>query len=201
MSPSDNSRNFDIRQVKHELQDIIQGNDREEQENLIQATARFLRRSKTAGTESQKIEYSKEQETKSLVSFIYSNKLWYSSKINDDNKIGEGAEQKVYYDPGNGTVIKLNESIYFSHWEDYFYNLLLHNYFFPAIKYILRGFITKNDTLYAVVEQPFVKATDHINLDNVKEFLVQNGFENTRNNDYYHKDLGIILEDTCMMKM
>jgi len=29
----------------------------------------------------------------------------------------------------------------------------------------------------------------------VKAFLQQNGFENTRNNDYYNPFLGIILED------
>jgi len=34
-----------------------------------------------------------------------------------------------------------------------------------------------------------------IKLSDVKEFLTSNGFENTRNHDYYHPELGIILED------
>ena len=38
----------------------------------------------------------------------------------------------------------------------------------------------KNNTLYAIVEQLFVKATAHIDLDDVKEFLKQNGFENKK---------------------
>ena len=44
-------------------------------------------------------------------------------------------------------------------------------------------------------EQPFVKANQHTNLNQVKEFMIANGFQNTRNHDYYNPDLGIILED------
>lgn len=32
-------------------------------------------------------------------------------------------------------------------------------------------------------------------LEQVKIFLTQNGFENNRNNDYYNPELGIVLED------
>ena len=63
------------------------------------------------------------------------------------------------------------------------------------IRYTLSGFLIKSKVLYAVVEQPFVRATDIVDIAHVKAFLAQNGFENTRNNDYYHKYLGIILED------
>ena len=49
--------------------------------------------------------------------------------------------------------------------------------------------------LYAVVEQPFVKATDKTDLDKVRTFLENNGFTNIRNNDYQNDYLGIILED------
>jgi hypothetical protein len=49
--------------------------------------------------------------------------------------------------------------------------------------------------LYAVVEQPFIKSDQNTVLENVKSFLDENGFENTRNNDYFNPDLGIILED------
>jgi hypothetical protein len=46
-----------------------------------------------------------------------------------------------------------------------------------------------------VVKQAFVLSTEPTNLENVKVFLLANGFVNTRNNDYYHPDLGLILED------
>lgn len=49
--------------------------------------------------------------------------------------------------------------------------------------------------MYAVVQQYFVKSTSITDLEQVKSFLVQNGFTNNRNNDYINYDLGIILED------
>jgi len=181
--------------VKHELQNIIQGNGGKGEESLIQTISHHLRRSEESSASAQEMEFSKEQETKNLTVFIERNNLWYKGDIKEEDKIGEGAEQKVFYNPEKETVIKLNDSIFFSSWKDYFDNLLLHNYFFPVSKYTLLGFYIINYTLYAVVEQAFIKATEHIDLENVKEFLKQNGFENTKNNDYYNKYLGIILED------
>lgn len=49
--------------------------------------------------------------------------------------------------------------------------------------------------MYAVVVQPFVKATQKTDLSKVKQFMQENGFINNRNNDYYNPELGIILED------
>lgn len=38
-------------------------------------------------------------------------------------------------------------------------------------------------------------ATEKTDLRNVKSFLENSGFMNKKNNDYYHPELGIILED------
>jgi hypothetical protein len=99
-------------------------------------------------------------------------------------------------------LLKLNQNwafsgltIYYTTWLDYFYNLLLNNYFFPDTAYNLKGFYIQEKTLYAVVQQPFIKANLPTDLKLVKEFMASNGFENTRNNDYYNATLGIILED------
>jgi Serine/Threonine/Tyrosine Kinase found in polyvalent proteins len=73
--------------------------------------------------------------------------------------------------------------------------LLLNNYFFPDTAYELLGFYQEENTIYAVVRQAFIRATEKTNLAFVKEFMAENGFTNTRNNDYYNPDLGIILED------
>ncbi len=135
----------------------------------------------------------KTKETKNLIGFIENEKIWYSS-INIDDFIAEGAEQKVFI-KNNQSVLKLNDSIYYLSWIDYFQNLLLHNYFFPDTFYTFLGFYQLEDTLYAVVEQPFVKATEKTDLDLVKLFLTNNGFNNTRNNDYFNPELGLILED------
>lgn len=37
--------------------------------------------------------------------------------------------------------------------------------------------------------------TGNTDLNEVKNFLKQNGFENNRNNDYINQELGVILED------
>ncbi len=92
-------------------------------------------------------------------------------------------------------VIKLNDAIYYELWEDYFYNLLIHNFFFPDTAYELQGFTKENETLYAVVQQSYVSMTECTELNQVKIFLTSNGFINIRNNDFYNPDLGIILED------
>ena len=57
------------------------------------------------------------------------------------------------------------------------------------------GFWNENNSLYAVVEQVFVKMTEPTNLEIVKIHLAANGFNNTRRNDYMNKKSGIILED------
>ncbi len=72
---------------------------------------------------------------------------------------------------------------------------MLHNFFFSDTAYELIGFSKENDTVYAVVKQPYVSITQSTDLIQVKAFLQSNGFMNTRNNDYYNPELGIILED------
>lgn len=72
---------------------------------------------------------------------------------------------------------------------------MLNNYFFPDTAYQLLGFYKDKEIIYAVVEQPFVKATEKTDLKQVKKIMLANGFLNTKNNDYYNPDLGIILED------
>jgi hypothetical protein len=73
--------------------------------------------------------------------------------------------------------------------------LLLHNFFFEDTAYKLIGFYKLDNVLFAVVQQPYVLVNSVTNLNNVKTFLKINGFVNTRNNDYYNSELGIILED------
>lgn len=133
------------------------------------------------------------EETKVLIDFIEKEKIWYK-KININDFIAEGAEQKVFIN-SDRTVIKLNDSIYYLSWIDYFQNLLLHNHYFSDTHYTLLGFYKLDDVLYAVVEQPFIKATEKTDLNFVKLFLNHNGFKNTRNNDYMNPELGLILED------
>lgn len=71
----------------------------------------------------------------------------------------------------------------------------MNNYFFPDTAYKLIGFYESESVLYAGVQQPFLKFDQVTSLENVKSFLEANGFKNKKNNDYYHPEWGIILED------
>ncbi|MEC4003435.1 hypothetical protein OX283_002095 [Flavobacterium sp. SUN052] len=180
--------------IKDELQHIIQGTSKNSQRTLIQTIASYLRANENSSFVAKNDKQYKQEETKRLVDFCIENNLLVKEKFNLDLFVSEGAEQKVYI-KNEKTVYKLNDSIYYSTWQDYFTNLLLNNYFFPETAYTLVGFCFIDEILYAVVEQPFVKANQPTSLDQVKEFMNANGFENIRNHDYYNPELGIILED------
>ena len=185
---------MDIKILKDELQNIIHGKSGISKISLIQTITSYLRASQRSGTLVKNDKYYKQEETKKLIDYCNKNNLWADDKINFDLFISEGAEQKVYI-KNDKTVFKLNDSIYYSSWEDYFINLSLNNYFFPDTSYLLVGFCMVDETLYALVEQPFVKANQPTDLSLVKEFMLANRFVNTRNHDYFNSDLGIILED------
>ncbi len=179
--------------LKHELQSIISGNGSVRNGKIIQTITDHLRRKKKTVQGTAKAKLIKEQETQVLIEFVEAQSLWYND-VNESNYIGEGAEQKVYEFSDPKFILKLNDSVFYELWEDYLNSLLIHNYFFPHLAYELLGFY-ESDKLYAVVKQPFVKSTESTNLNNVKEFLSANGFINKKANDYYHPDLGIIVED------
>jgi hypothetical protein len=49
--------------------------------------------------------------------------------------------------------------------------------------------------LFAVLKQPFITSDALVDLEDVKKLLRFNDFENSKRNDYIHKELGLILED------
>jgi hypothetical protein len=59
----------------------------------------------------------------------------------------------------------------------------------------LVGFYKENDSLHAVLKQPFITSDTQVDLGDIKQILAFNGFVNTRRNDYLHAGLGLILED------
>ena len=179
--------------MQDELQNIISGKKQVRHGTVIQAAADYLSRSTQTSGMAKQDKHFKKQETEALEQFITDNKLWVEI-LDLEKYVSEGAEQKVYLNDEK-SVIKLNDAIYYNSWYDYFLNLLLHNYFFHDTAYALSGFYKNEESLFAVVRQPFVRATDKTDLKKVKEFMLANGFENNRNNDYINAELGIILED------
>ena len=179
--------------MKHELQNIISGKSQVRHGDTIQSISRYLRTGKSSSQTFESSKQIKREEATLIKQFCTRNNFWITS-INIHTFISSGAEQKVYL-LDKYKVIKLNDSIYYETWLDYFNNLLLNNFFFPDTAYQLVGFYELDETLYAVVEQKFVASDCETDLEQVNRFLTSNGFENTRNNDYFHPEWGIILED------
>ena len=179
--------------MKHELQNIISGKSQVRHGDSIQTVSRYLRKGKSTSGAFESGKQIKIKEAALIKQFCDKNGFWIT-EININAFISSGAEQKVYLQ-NKLKVVKLNDSIYYETWEDYLNNLLLNNYFFPDTAYQLIGFYAQTDILFAVVEQKFVESDCDTELENVKHFLTSNGFANTRNNDYFNPELGIILED------
>ena len=179
--------------LKHELRAIISGKSKVRFGAAVQAVIGNLGASTPTSTTTQSLKQVKSEEAERISAFAHKSGLWQES-IDISNYVSEGAEQRVYLkDPYH--VLKVNDAIYFATWRDYLHNLLLHNYFFPDTAYELVGFTQIDDVLNAMVKQPFVISTTLTDLSEVGSFLETNGFENTRNNDYFHAGAGVILED------
>jgi len=179
--------------IKSELYDVISGKSKVRFGAIIQTIASYLSESETTSTKVENTKQHKEQEAKKLEEYISKYNLWITD-IDFTQYVSEGAEQKVYLNDSEH-VLKLNDAIYYSSWREYLLSLLFHNYFFSDTAYELIGFAKEENVMYAVVKQSYVSITQTTNLNQVKEFLLANGFNNIRNNDYFNPELGIILED------
>ena len=96
--------NFVTITMKYELQNLIHGKGGDGKTNSIQEIAGYLRTGKEASAGNEGKKYTKQQEEARLTDFINKNHLWYPFPISEHNKICEGAEQKVYYDPERGIL-------------------------------------------------------------------------------------------------
>ncbi len=183
-----------LKKIRDELQRIIFRNGEAGRSGKLKKTQDFLRRNAetSGGSENQKP--LKREEAVCLALFAREEDLFYNGAILEEAFISAGAEQRVYYFD-DCHVIKLNDGIFYESWLDYFNNFLVHNYFFRSTAYEFLGFRIINDTLYAVVKQEFIVSDEITDLENVRTFLEYNGFHNTRNNDYYNPELGLIFED------
>jgi len=137
----------------------------------------------------------KEKQATLLETYSDANKLWLTDLPGEDRYLTRGGEARVYLDPDNTNVIKLNDAIYYATWLEFFNSVVLHNLIFQNTAYTLLGFTKENDILYAVLKQPFIISDAQAELTDIKKFLVFNEFENEKRNDYVNRELGLILED------
>jgi len=142
----------------------------------------------------------KEEQAQFLKKYSTENGLFKTEAPNESLFLARGGESKVYFEPATKSVIKLNDGIYYATWLEFFNSIVIHNLLFPNTAYDFLGFIEIGEILFSMLRQPFVTSDDIVNLDDVKELLAYNGFENvlrkgTPTNNYYNKELGLILED------
>lgn len=134
----------------------------------------------------------KEQEL-SLRNYATTHQLWVTHI--PEQYLTRGGESQIYLDTDSTHVVKINDAIYYATWLEYFNSLVLHNLIFKDTAYTFIGFIDLNSVLHTVVRQPFIIADGQAALDDISAFLDYNGFQNTRRQDYFNKEYGLILED------
>lgn len=137
----------------------------------------------------------KKKQAKDLEKFCTQHNLWVEQLPPKETFLTRGGEARVYLQEDKRHVIKLNDAIYYATWLEYLNSILLHNLFFPNTAYDLIGFAKEEETLLAVLIQPFVISDAPVDLLDIKALLEYNGFKHTRRQDYENKQLGLILED------
>jgi len=136
----------------------------------------------------------KEKQVEFLKSYAQKSDLWLKTLPSETEYLTRGGESKVYLTANGLNVIKTNDAVYYATWTEYFNSLVLHNLLFPNTAYSLLGFIESDGNLNAVLQQPFIEGKQ-AKLSDIKELLSFNGFENTKRQDYYNKEFGLVLED------
>ena len=89
----------------------------------------------------------------------------------------------------------MNDGVYYATWLEFFNSIVIHNLLFEETAYTFLGFMEKDSSLLAVLSQPFITSDASVDLEDVKKLLAFNGFINSKRNDYFNKELGLILED------
>ncbi len=134
----------------------------------------------------------KEEQATLIEEYCLQNNFWIQLP---QTYLTRGGEARVYLDDNKKDVIKVNDGVYYATWLEFLNSIQLHNLFFENTAYDLQGFHKENNALYAVLRQPFIVSDTIADLRDIKSFLEFNGFENTRRQDYLHREFGLILED------
>lgn len=186
-------------EIRKKLQNIIRGDVLEGQEDHCTAIRNLLSQSfgsdPTVKREFESRSILKEEQVRFLRTHAENIGLWMTALPEGSQYLTRGGESEIYLAPDHKHVLKINDSIYYATWTEYFNSLVIHNILFPNTAYELLGFINnKEGTLCAVLSQPFAEG-GQADLADIKEHLTFNGFQNTKRQDYFNEEFGLILED------
>ena len=170
-------------ETREQLQNIIRGACLERATDRCSAIRNLLIESfgtsPTAKGEFQSRSIVKEKQAEFLKTHAKVSGLWLESLGSGIAYLTRGGESRIYLAADRLNVIKVNDAVYYATWAEYFNSLVLHNLLFPNTTYSLLGFIESESELSAVLSQPFIEG-EQAKLDNIKDLLSFNGFENTR---------------------
>jgi hypothetical protein len=184
---------------KDQLSDIIAGKIFEGSGNTLQAARNYLagsfETSKTIERDFDRFSVVKERQAEALKEFALGNKCLLNHKRPEWTFLSEGGESKVFLTKQGTHVIKMNDAVYYNTWLDFLNSILLHNLFFPETAYELLGFCELEGELFAFLKQAYIKAQEMTDLGALENFMHHNGFQRTREYDYYSPNYGLCIED------
>lgn len=186
-------------ETRQKLQNIIRGVVLEGEEDHCTAIRNLLSQrfgsSATIKKEFESRSLIKEEQAHFLKTYAENNGCWLPAILEGSQYLTRGGESEIYLASDHKHVIKVNDGVYYATWSEYFNSLAIHNLLFPSTGYELIGFTQgKNGVLCAVLKQPFIQG-EQADLADIRELLTFNGFQNTKRQDYFNEEFGLILED------
>jgi hypothetical protein len=185
-------------EIRAKLQNIVRGTRLQGTTDHCSAIRSVLIQSfganSTAKREFESRSIIKEKQVEFLKNYAKDTGLRLSSLPQGSEYLTRGGEAKIYLSADKLNVIKVNDAVYYATWAEYFNSLVLHNILFPNTNYSLLGFLESDGNLTVVLSQPFIEG-EQAKLESIKAFLSFNGFENTKRQDYYNREFGLMLED------
>lgn len=136
----------------------------------------------------------KEKQADFLITYAINAGLLLPSLPIGSQYLTKGGEAEIYLATDKRSVIKVNDGIYYATWAEYFTSLVIHNLLFSNTIYSLLGFTRTDGSLRVVLQQLFIEGKQ-ADLEDIKDLLTYNGFTNTKRQDYYNEEFGVILED------
>ncbi|MDO6432772.1 hypothetical protein Q4E93_19350 [Flavitalea sp. BT771] len=185
--------------TRKRLTDIVKGTVLKGKENNCTAARNLLcasfRTSTTVKKDFEGQSRVKEEQAEFLRHHCSLRNWWVRELPGEETFLTRGGEAKIYFASDRRNVIKMNDAVYYATWLEFFNSLVIHNLLFEETAYDFLGFAENEGNLVAVLKQPFITSDAPVDLDDVKKLLAFNGFNNTKRNDYFNEDLGLILED------
>lgn len=159
---------------------------------LLEHAASIVGRCKAATSKIEQAESYKREQTKALISFADTNKLWINLEKASMVYLDKGGENEVFYD-GLANVYKLNNFEYAGDdLENFFIRITAHNKIFSNVPYRLIGFShNSRGEFCAVLLQPYIRAEREATEEEIEICMQRLGFEMDYIDEYHNDEYEI----------